>query len=108
MKIKIYGTNNCKSCDMLYEVVEEVIRSEEYKNVELEKVVSLLKIAALKIEKIPALEINGNIISEGVVYSKSDMIKILNSYMQETKIDLNNFENQYICDEDGCKLNDKK
>ena len=104
MNIKIYKTNNCKNCEILLENLNDAIK-EINKDIKLEICTSIIEMSKKEIIEIPALEIDNEIISQGKVYSKEDLIKILEN---KSIIKKENFENHDICDEKGCRLNGKK
>ena len=106
MKIVLYGTKNCKSCDILFSNLKEaVLKLDNKDNIDLVKVESIIEISKKSIDKIPALEIDENIISKGFVYSVDDLVKIISNY--EENLDISKYDNQFVCDEKGCRLNDK-
>ena len=106
MKIVLYGTKNCKSCDILLSNLKEaILKLENKENIELIKVESIIEISKKSIDKIPALEIDKKIISKGFVYSMDDLVKIISNY--EENLDILEYDNQFVCDEKGCRLNDK-
>lgn len=106
MKIILYGTKNCKSCDMLFANLKDAIsKLDKNNNIELNKVESIIEMSKKNIDKIPGLEIDGKIISKGFVYSVDDLIKIISEF--NDKIDISKFNNQFVCDDKGCRLDDK-
>lgn len=104
MDIKIYKTNNCKNCEILLENLKNAI-SEIDREINLDICTSIIEMSKKEITEIPALEIDNEIISQGKVFSKEDLIKIIND---KDLLNKENFENYVICDEKGCRLDGKK
>ena len=105
MNIKIYKTNNCKNCEILLENLKDAIDSLKNENeIKLEICTSLVEMSKKEIYEIPALEIDNEIISQGIVYGVEDLIKIIN----DKSIKRDDFKNHAICDEKGCRLDGKK
>lgn len=101
MRIRIYKTNNCKNCELLLKNLKEAIKILNRSDIELLEESSLINISKKNIVNIPALEIDDKIISEGFVYSSEDLVDIINGKIN------NNLKNNMICNEEGCKINDK-
>ena len=106
MEIKVYKINNCINCDLLINNLKYAIENlKNNKDINLEICTSLTKMASKNIKEIPALEIDDVVISQGILYSKEDLLEILQN---KEILKKRHFENNAICDEKGCKLNDKK
>ena len=102
MNIKMYGTEGCRGCEILCENIKEAIKKIGRNDISFDIEKSLVKMSEKNISDIPTLEINGKIISCGVVYSSEQMINIINN----DKAD--GISKNMICNDGGCTLNDKK
>lgn len=103
MNIKMYGTKGCKGCDALRQNIENAIKKLGRDDVYFEIEKSLVKMSEKNISDIPALEIDGKIISSGVVYSSEQIMNIINNNENVDGIGIN-----MVCDDGGCRINDKK
>lgn len=105
MNIKIYKTDNCKNCEILLENLKNAIsRLKNKDEINFEICTSIVEMSKLGIYEIPALEIDKEIISQGVVYSVEDLMRILN----DKSLIGDSFKNCAVCDEKGCRLDVKK
>ena len=102
MIIKIYKTNNCRNCEILFDNLKQAINKLKRNDISIIEEKSLISISKKGIAYIPALEIDGNIISEGVVYSVEDIVKIINNEQDDYIV-------KKIKGADGsCSVNGKK
>lgn len=91
MKMKVLGSG-CMSCKRLYDNAKEATRDME--NVELEYITDMEKIISYGIMRTPAIVIDDNVVSQGIILSKEDIKKLLK-----------NSENAESCCDDDCKCN---
>lgn len=103
MNIKMYGTVGCRGCDILRQNIENAIKEIGRDDVYFEIEKSLVRMSEKNISDIPVLEINGEIISSGVVYSSEQIINIINNNEKVDGMKIN-----MVCDDGGCRINDKK
>lgn len=75
MEIKVLGTG-CPNCTTLYKTVEKVI-SELALEATLVKEQDILKIMEHKVMGLPALIVNGKVVSEGKVLNPSEVKQVL-------------------------------
>lgn len=100
--IKIYKTNNCKNCEILLKNLKRALDDIKRDDISIIEEKSLINMSKKNIVDIPALEIEGSLISEGVVYSVDELIKIINN---EEKSLINK---KTKCHDGSCSINDKK
>lgn len=76
MKIKVYGTGCCSSCENLYNAAAKAV-SELGIDADISKETDIEVIIAKNLMNLPALEINDIVVSQGRKLSADDVKKIL-------------------------------
>ncbi len=75
MEIKVLGTG-CGNCKALFNTVSEVV-AENSIDATVVKEEDLMAIMALNVMKLPALAIDGKVVSSGKKLSKSDVLALI-------------------------------
>ncbi len=77
MKIKVYGREGCAKCTKLKEKIEKVVRKNEIKDTEVEKVNDLEELVEKGIMSTPAVSRDGEIVIKGEVPSSDEILEFL-------------------------------
>ncbi len=75
MEIKVLGTG-CSSCKALFNTVSEVV-AENSIDATVLKEEDIMKIMEMNVMKVPALVVDGKVVSSGKKLSKSDVLALL-------------------------------
>ena len=80
MNIKIIG-GGCDKCDTVYENTLAAVKTLELE-ADIEKVEDLIEIVMLGVMTVPAIMIDGKVVSAGRVLKEKEIIKLLKKHTQ--------------------------
>jgi len=79
MEIKILGAN-CSKCNTLFERTQHVVNQHQI-NAKVLKIESVAELAQFNVFVVPAIIINNEVVSKGVVLSEIEILRLINKYL---------------------------
>lgn len=78
MEIKVLGTK-CSKCTLLFDTVSKTL-NKHHIDAHLTKVEDMMEILSYNITALPALVINDEVVSKGILLSEEEILMLLNNY----------------------------